>query len=216
MRVSKGLVTAPDGTYLVGTKEGRITQLNEKGEEIYSFNIEQEPIRHMIWTDACVCVTNIHYIYKFSLEPNHNIIWKIKLNFSSPNHSLAFINNQIWITTYLGEIVAVDNKSGKIITNYFITKENFSPVTVLLNKWLIYTSPELLHSRLLQEKEKNFEKEFKIIFADKMIRAVALVMDGVLVGDDYGDLSLLKRPQIDVIPMNNLQKLMEFDPNLKE
>lgn len=212
--VSKGLVNAPNGTYLVGTKEGTIYQLNEKGEEIHKLTFEQEPIRHMIWTDACICVTNRNSIYKFSLGPEYNLIWKTKLDFSSPNHSLAFINNQIWITTYLGELIVIDNESGKILTNYSITKENFSPVAVLLNKWLIYTSPEILHSKLLQGNEEK-DSGFTIVFPDKMIRSLVLVKDGVIVGDDYGDLSLLKRPQIDLIKMNNLQKLMEFNPNPK-
>ncbi len=207
--VLKGLAVAPNNIIFVGTNDGTIYTLDEAGKVLKELSFEKEPIRHMIITDGVICLTNNEYVYKLPIDNEENIIWKTKLPSKGPNHSLSYIDNEIWITTYLGQLIVIDNEYGNINAIHDIVKENFSPVTILQEKWIIYTSPEQLNCKILDE-DKN--DEYTIMFKDKMIRALVPITNGVIVGDDYGDLTLLKRPGIEIRKLANVKKLMQFDP----
>ena len=209
LSVSKGLILAPNKTLLIGTYEGKILHIDLSGNVLSEFMFEEESVRHMILTDACVSLTNENFLYKFTIDGEKKLLWKTKLSSKSPNHSLAYINNKIWITTYLGEVIVVNNETGTIEKTYELIKENFSPITILQKHWLVYTSPEQVNCTLFDTDKKE---EFSIPFSDKMVRALEPVKDGIIVGDDYGDITLLKRPQIEIRKLTNLKKLMEFDP----
>ena len=82
-------------------------------------------------------------------------------------------------------------------------------ITILQKNWIVYTSPERVNCTLFEGEKKE---EFNIQFNDKTVRALAPIKDGILVGDDYGDITLLKRPQIEIRKLTNLNKVIEFDP----
>ena len=205
--ISKGLVLNKDEKVIIGTRDGKIALLDEHGNEEKQFRILPDPIRHMLWTDACICLTEKKYVYKFTEDGN--LIWKTELPDTGPNHALAYEQEKIWVTTYLGTVYTLDNEQGTILDTITIQKENFSPIALFLHKWIVYTAPEYMICKLLAEKNG---KEFSTWFSDRMIRALVPVKNGIVTGDDYGEITLLTRPGIEIEYLKDKRKFGKFDP----
>ena len=210
IEVSKGLIFQSSNKVLFGSKEGRIHIFNINGVEENDFQIEPEAIRHMIWTDACVCLTEKRFIYKISLDGT--LIWKTELPKQSTNHALAFENQKIYVTTYMGDLHVIKNENGAIEMTISVQIENFSPITLFLNKWLLYTSPENLICKKINDRDEDRDLEFNTAFNDRMIRSLISINNGVLTGDDYGELTLLSRPKVEYEELKDIEKFSEFDP----
>ena len=205
--VSKGLVLNKDEKVIIGTRDGKIAVLDEQGKEVRQFKIQQEPIRHMLWTDACICLTEKKYVYKCTEDGN--LIWRTELPETGPNHALAYEQGKIWVTTYLGTLYVLDNEQGTIIDTITIQKENFSPIALFLYKWIVYTAPEYMICKLLATKNG---KEFNTWFSDRMIRALVPVKNGIVTGDDYGEITLLTRPGVEIEYLKEKKKFEKFAP----
>lgn len=206
----KGLTLNDEGILIAGTQEGLIKLINEDGNIIKTFSFEKEPIRHLFWyNNSCICLTNENFVYDFTLDGK--LLWKFQLDkniYPGPTSALTINKNKIYITTYKGNIIELD-LTGNLISNFEVTKENFSPLAIFFDKWVVYTSPERVDFSLFSG---NSNSSQYIFFHDKMVRALTVTTDGVIVGDDYGEISLLKRPGVKITKVKNIEKFSSFNP----
>ncbi|OLS16802.1 MAG: hypothetical protein HeimC3_47100 [Candidatus Heimdallarchaeota archaeon LC_3] len=67
--ITKGLTLTPKNRIIIGNKNGELTILKSNdGKFICKYQFNNESIRHLLWTDACICLNNYREIYKFNLK----------------------------------------------------------------------------------------------------------------------------------------------------
>ena len=205
--VLKGMVLTPKKTLLVGTTEGKIIHLDKQGVKLGEYEFIQESIKHMIWEKDCICLTNSNYIYRFKLEGK--LVWKTKLDAELSNNAVTYFKHKLWISTYQGIILTINLKTGAILKKYKLKKDSFSPIAIYRKNIIIHTSPEYLHFTRIRS---TYEEVESIRFPDRMVRALAPVQNGIVVGDDYGELTFLKGLTFKLTTFGIVNTLKHFNP----
>ena len=195
--VIKGLVLTSKNTLFVGTNLGDILHFDGEGRQINKFKFESESIRHMVRIDGkddFICLTNKNYVYKFNFQGT--LLWKTILNLNTHNNSISIIDKNLLISTNEGIGILMNSRNGKIKKTYRLKKDVFAPILIINNKWIVYSSPEMVNFETI---DRNENANLSIRFSDRMIRALLSVEKGILVGDDYGKISFISTPDLKVL-----------------